>query len=124
MTTELKDIENEDDIKLMVDTFYGKVKNDTLIAHYFTEMAGVNWEKHLPVMYSFWSSILLGSMSYHGLPFPKHQRLPLTQEDFNQWLTLFFETVDELFQGPMATDAKARASQIAKTFQYKMNILK
>ncbi|MBC6608077.1 group III truncated hemoglobin, partial [Hymenobacter sp. BT188] len=49
------DIQNEADIKLLVDTFYNKVNADALLAPVFNEFAHVDWPVHLPRMYDFWS---------------------------------------------------------------------
>ena len=66
---EQKDIVERKDIELLVDSFYEKVKNDQLLGPVF---AHVDWPKHLPVMYQFWSSMMLGEQSYKGNPFQKH----------------------------------------------------
>jgi hemoglobin len=122
MNNIIKDIENEKDIKLMVDEFYSKINVHPELSPFFNEIAKTDWNHHLPRMYDFWSSILLGTMKYSGAPFPKHQVLPLRKENFDQWLELFFHTVDENFKGPKADEAKVRASIIAKTFIYKLGL--
>ena len=48
-----KDIENRTDIELLVRSFYDKVKIDDTIGYIFNDIAKVDWEKHLPVMYNF-----------------------------------------------------------------------
>jgi hemoglobin len=118
----MKDIESEEDIKLMVDQFYLKVNAHTQLSPFFNEMVKLDWTQHLPKMYDFWSSILFGTMKYSGAPFPKHLALPIKKENFDQWLELFFNTVDENFKGSKAEEAKIRASTIAKTFIYKMGL--
>lgn len=115
----MKDIETREDIERLVDGFYAKVENDELLAPFFR---GVDWKKHLPLMYSFWASIVLGEQSYSGMPFQKHLPLPLERAHFRQWLMLFHTTVDELFAGENAESIKARAIAIARVFQHKMDI--
>ena len=119
----MRDIEREEDIKILVDSFYGQVNQDELLSPVFNEFAQVNWETHLPVMYRFWSSVLFGTMSYKGQPFPKHLRLSLTKQHFDRWVSLFVSTVDALFKGEKAEDIKLRAQHIAHIFQMKMGIL-
>lgn len=116
-----KDISSRDDIKTLVDKFYDKVKADTLIGPIFGH---VDWPHHLPVMYNFWSSMLLGDQSYMGNPFQKHLPLPLKKEHFQQWLRLFTATVDENFEGEKAMEVKLRANSIAGVFQSRMGLLK
>lgn len=120
MTHSLPDIQAEADIKLLVDTFYSKVHQDELLDPVFNGFAHVDWLRHLPIMYDFWSSILLGTSRYHGRPFPKHMPLPINATHFQRWLELFEATVDELFAGPKAEEAKVRALNIATMFEYRL----
>ena len=53
-----RDIETGEDIRMLVDAFYKKVVKDPLIVFVFTDIVRVNWENHLPIMYSFWENIL------------------------------------------------------------------
>ncbi len=114
-----KDIATRGDIQVLVDSFYAKVQADDKLAPVFIH---VNWEKHLPVMYNFWSSMLFGEQSYRGNPFEKHRTLPIDVQHFSQWLKLFIDTVDSRFSGPKAEEIKQRAHAIAGVFQHKMNL--
>lgn len=86
------------------------------------EFSHVNWSHHLPVMYSFWCSMLLGEQSYRGNPLQRHMALPIGAEHFNRWLLLFGETIDENFSGVNAGEMKMRAQAIARVFQIKMGL--
>ena len=120
----MTDITNKEDIMLLIDTFYDKVKKDLLIGHIFNEVAKVDWDKHLPVMYDFWEMILFGSRSYKGDPMTKHialsKKTPLNEAHFEQWKKLFFETVDQLYSGSIANEAKSRASNIASLMLHRI----
>jgi len=118
-----KDIENEEDIKLLVDTFYDHVNQNELLGPVFNDFAKIDWEHHLPLMYNFWSTVLFGSMAYKGQPFPKHMRLPINREHFGQWIELFTSTVDELFEGMRAEEIKQKATSIAQVFQMRLGLL-
>ncbi len=117
------DITSEDDIKNLVDTFYAKVKRDDVIGYIFTDVVDVDWEHHLPKMYAFWQFLLLGQDTYRGNPMEAHRRVhqrePLTEAHFDRWLRLFQETVDELFEGMVAEEAKNRSRLIALTWKPK-----
>lgn len=115
-----KDILTLEDIKKLVDTFYGKVREDELLAPIFNERIGDNWPKHLEKMYTFWQTVLLGEQTYYGSPFPKHAQLPVDRTHFKRWMELFKQTVDELFQGEKASEAKLRAGKIAEMFNSKI----
>jgi len=118
------DISTREDIVLLVDSFYEKVKRDELIGSLFTTVFNVNWGRHLPVMYDFWQNMLFYTGSYSGNPLESHRRLhqvfPLKEEHFNRWVVLFTETVDELFKGERALLAKQRALSIAAVMKIKI----
>jgi hemoglobin len=119
-----RDLTTAEDIRTLVDAFYRRVTADELLAPIFNDVAQVDWAHHLPVMYRFWESMLLGSGTYQGAPFPKHAVLPVQKAHFSRWLALFVETVDTLFSGPTADEAKGRAASIADTFAQRMGLLK
>ena len=121
----MQDIKDTDDIKTLIDTFYQTVTADALLGPVFNEIAHVNWDHHLPVMYAFWDFLLLGGKQYTGNPIQKHfdlhQRYPLSAEHFDRWLMIFQQTVDQLFAGKVADDAKFRAFAISETWKPKFS---
>lgn len=118
-----KDIKNIEDIKLFVNSFYDRVNKDKTLSYIFNDFSKVNWDKHLPRMYSFWSTLLFGEKSYKGSPFDKHIPLPVEKAHFARWVELFEATIDDLFQGEMAEHTKMRAKTIAWTFQSKLEFI-
>ena len=116
-----KDIASRKDIECLVNQFYERVKADPLIGPVFTEIARVNWEKHLPLMCDFWENAILFTGCYQGNPMDLHKHLhkamPLLQEHFQQWNHLFITTVDDLFSGEKALLAKQRALKISAILQ-------
>ena len=116
-----KDILNREDIELLVNSFYDKVKQDSLLAPVFSH---VDWPNHLPIMYNFWSSMLFGDQTYNGNPFQKHIHLKIDVSHFNRWLELFNSTVENHFVGMKADEVKSRAQSIAGVWQHKLGVLK
>ena len=118
------DLADRNDIELLVNSFYDKVKSNQVIGHIFNDIAKVDWDTHLPKMYAFWASTLLGERSYTGNPMQKHLELSkfatLTEVEFSEWLMLFTQTTDELFQGEKSEEAKIRAANIARLMLYKI----
>ncbi len=118
------DIENRNDIELLINTFYEKVKKYESLAYYFTDVVKVNWEKHLPVMYDFWENVLFYSGTYTGNPMMIHtkiqQRRPFKMAHFQQWLHHFNQSVDEWNEGEHAEQIKLRANNIATVMQIKI----
>lgn len=119
-----KDITNKPDIELLVNTFYDKVKTNKIIGHIFNDVAKVDWEHHLPKMYSFWASLLLGEHCFSGNPMQKHIALSklttMSEVEFSEWLSFFIQTTDELFEGEKAEEAKTRAANIARLMLHKI----
>lgn len=120
MTVEKKDIENLDDIKKLVDVFYDKVREDELLAPIFNGIIQDRWPQHLNIMYTFWQTVLLGEHTYYGSPFVPHANLPIDHHHFQTWLKLFNATVDDLFAGKIADEAKWRADKMALMFETKI----
>ncbi len=119
MTPKLE-ISSLDDIKLLVNTFYAKVQEDPKIGPVFNEKISNRWPEHLEKMYRFWQTILLEEHTYAGSPFPPHKHLPVGKEHFERWMEIFKETVDSLFEGDLADEAKMRAKNMAEMFHYKI----
>jgi hemoglobin len=119
-----RDIQTAADIKFMVDSFYEKVNHDNLLSPVFNDFAQVDWEVHLPKMYSFWESILFSTATYQGSPFQKHLPLPIQNQHFDRWISIFVSNVDQHFTGKVTEEAKHRANTIAHIFKTKLNHLK
>ena len=118
------DILRLDQVKELVDTFYGKVRKDDLLAGVFNDRIQDRWPQHLEKMYTFWQTVLLGEHTYFSSPFPPHASLPVDKKHFERWLELFYETLDELFSGKVAEEAKWRAGKMAEMFQIKISMLR
>ena len=119
------DIENVEDIATLVNAFYSKVIDDSTIGYIFKSDPHFSFEKHIPIMISFWETLLFGVASYKGNPMIKHielnKTIPLNTEHFKQWLYLWEETVNENFKGKNASEAIVKAKSIGGLMQYKIN---
>lgn len=118
-----KDILKLDDVKRLVDTFYGKVRDDKLLAPVFDARIEDRWPEHMEKMYKFWQTVLLGEHTYFGSPFIPHATLTVEHVHFERWLKLFNETIDELFEGPIAQEARWRADKMALMFEKKLEYI-
>lgn len=119
----MSDIETEADVRLLVDEFYGAIRGDALLNPIFTDVAQVDWTRHLPKMYAFWNNLILGLPGYTGAPFAPHITLPIGREHFSRWLELFRATVDRFFSGARAQRAKDAAGSIAHTFAMRLGVI-
>ena len=119
-----KEITKFEDVQLLIRSFYTKVLSDEILGPYFSYVRAHHWDKHLEVLDTFWNNILFYTGGYDGDPLQVHKTLhhfsKLESKDFDRWLQLFFETVDELFEGEKATLAKQRALSIATIMRIKI----
>lgn len=119
-----QDIETRADCERLVRAFYEKALVDPIIGFIFVDVARLDLDAHVPVIASFWETILLGARSYGGGAFAVHARLHakvgLQAGHFQRWLGLWSATVDELFAGPRADLAKAHAVRVAGAFHHRL----
>lgn len=120
-------LDSPEAVRFLVDSFYEKVQVDPLIGPIFTDVAQVDWSNHLPKMYAFWESLILGNNAYDGHPFRPHllvnQKHTLTIEHFERWLQLFSATLSEKFTGDAAEQVRQRATQIALVWNNKLDYI-
>jgi hemoglobin len=116
----LRDIETRDDCERLVRAFYGRALTDPFIGFIFTDVAKLDLEEHVPQITSFWETVLLGAKTYSGGAFRPHAELHmkvgLREGHFERWLQLWFGTVDELFAGEKADQAKIHALRVGTAF--------
>lgn len=114
----MKDITTREDIELLVNSFYDKVKKDEIIGFFFNDIAKTNWQTHLPKMYNFWQALLFADIKFEGNPmgahFPINAQAPMEEYHFEHWLKIWKETVDELFAGEMARMPKTELKILQK----------
>lgn len=108
------------DIQLLVNTFYGKIQTDEVLGPIFMERIK-EWDIHLEKMYRFWETLLLDNITYMGNSYEPHKDLPVEQSHFDHWLKLWHSTVDSLFEGDRATEAKSRSEKIGMIFWAKIS---
>ena len=120
----MTDIESRADIEKLMVSFYEKVKLDTTIGFIFNEVVAMDWPHHIPVIVDFWETILLDNPVYKKNAMEVHydlnKKVTLKKDHFTSWLHLFTSTVDELYEGKIATLAKTRAKSIAAVMLFKM----
>jgi len=115
-----KDISSEKDVQLLVDTFYDKVRNNADLSPIFVQRLGDHWDSHLSKLYQFWNTILFVKPGYHGKPVEGHFSMGINQKHFDLWLSIWGNTIDELFEGEIAERAKYRGKTMAEAFLKKI----
>lgn len=113
-----RDLDDPGEISEMVRRFYADVTQDDLLGPMFNDVARVDWSEHLPKLAAFWCRALLGQEGYSGNPFRAHalvhQQRAFTPAHFERWLTLFHETLELGWIGPVADRAAALADNVAR----------
>jgi hemoglobin len=120
-----RDIETREDCERLVRAFYSRALSDPMIGWIFTDVAKLDLEAHVPVLTSFWETILLGAQSYRGGAFRPHaeihSQVGLRAGHFERWLALWRTTVDELYAGERAELAKDHAWRVAHAFHTRLS---
>ena len=124
-----KDIQTRDDVFLLVTSFYKKVRKDETLGPFFND-AIKDWDAHLDKLTTFWESSLFMTRKleqrYYGNPLEAHVKVDednnnsISELHFGLWLNLWLQTIDELFVGDCAENAKRRARKMASFLYLKI----
>ena len=119
----------KENLNNLVIKFYTKALKDDLIGPIFIDVLGEDlksekWKAHIEIITNFWASIALGDSTYNGSPFAPHIQLRerLSIKAFEQWLKLFFETLNTIYEPPLAQQFLARSKNIAGNFIRNLNL--
>lgn len=95
----------------LVDQFYGRIRQNDRLGPIFEAQKEKDWDTHLEKMKLFWCSVLLRTGEYKGKPVPTHVKLTGVETgDFQIWLGMFSQTVDDVFD-PDARPVVVEAAQ-------------
>lgn len=118
---DVRDLETETDITLVLTQFYSEVLKDELLLHYFKN---IDLNIHLPKISAFWSGLVLNTGNYSGNMMETHQHvhavLSLSSQAFERWLQLFIGCIDRNYKGLKAEEMKNRANSIAGILCFKI----
>ena len=119
------DIKNRQDVSLLINSFYKKIRKDEILGPIFNGII-TDWDAHLVLLTDFWETQLFLRRKYYGNPVTAHQEVDdkmkhgINPEHFGLWLNLWFATIDELFEGETAWIAKNRAQKMSTMLYMKM----
>ena len=99
----------------VVETFYGRVRQDPLLAPVFARVE--DWNGHLAKLRAFWSSVVLMSGRYHGQPMQAHFPLSIEPLHFDRWLALFEQATTDVCSPAAAAVFMEKARRIADSFE-------
>lgn len=111
----------EEQLALLVDRFYAKVRKDALIGGVFNQAID-DWPHHLEKLSAFWSAVMLTTGRYKGNPMAAHlmHRDEIRPAMFERWLKLWGETARETLDEHGAASVIAKAERIAESLQLGM----
>ena len=120
----MKDITSRRDIEFLMQVFYKSAFDSPVIGIFFTEIAKINLEEHIPEITTFWEQQLFRTGGYKKNVIQIHKNLNdikgLEKNHFETWLSLFRIAVDDNFKGEKAELIKTRALSIATVIQLKI----
>jgi hemoglobin len=120
-----KDIETREELEEFLRAFYKKAFADKLIGHFFTEVVPLDLKTHIPIIASFWESVVFNTHGYRKNVMEVHKHIhhlsKIKKEYLDRWVKIFTETLDEEFEGYHTELMKQRAKSIATVMDIKLN---
>lgn len=109
---------DEEGLARLVNRFYAAVRADALIGPLFNDAID-DWPHHLEKLAAFWSSLMLSSGRYKGMPMAAHlkHRARITPAMFDRWLVLWREATEAEMPPAAAQSMQAKAARIAESFK-------
>lgn len=114
---------DEASIRLLVDTFYARVRQDSLLGPVFNA-AIRDWPAHLGTLTDFWCSVALRAQRYRGNPMGVHRALHgIEERHFQRWLALWRETVPQVIDAEGTARLVEHAERIGLSLRLGMGLL-
>jgi hemoglobin len=112
----------EQDLETLVDRFYEQVRVHPELGPVFNAAID-DWPGHKQMLTAFWSSVALGTKRYRGNPMAAHRPHPIRAEHFEQWLSLWQHTANEVLAPEHATRVMEYATRIGHSLRYGLGLL-
>ena len=117
----IKDIKNREDVSLLVNVFYDRIRENELLGPIFNlHIKEEQWPDHLEKLTDFWVTALFGIVCFKGNPTIAHKTVDynlnhtIAQYHFEQWVSLWHSSIDSLFEGQLANRAKKTSENMAR----------
>ena len=122
----MNDVQTQEDLYKIVDSFYKKLFADDRISYIFMEVMPIHLklEEHLQMLVKFWSQSILGTGGYVNNLTQIHLDVDLkshlTKELFEIWLHHFENAINEQYQGINCERMKNQAHNLSIIMQIKI----
>jgi hemoglobin len=108
-----------DDISRLVDDFYADIRVHPDLGPIFNPRLEGKWPEHLTKLKAFWRSVLLTTGEYNGRPVPAHNNISeLESRNFAEWLNLFDQHIERIFEPQAQAIIKQKARRIARSLWF------
>jgi hemoglobin len=118
-----RDIETNDDLYLIMKTFYDYLLSDDDMRPIFVDVAKIDLEPHLQDLVLFWENMLFRPNGYRKpvmhLHIDIHKKYPFKEIHFEKWLNYLTKSVNDNFEGNKANELLQRANHIALVMKHK-----
>ena len=108
-------------IEKLMEVFYERIRRHKNLGPIFNAKIGTGepeWTAHKAKIGRFWAWMMLGEHGYNGNPMIAHIQLPpFPQEFFEEWLELFEECLNQVFEPQCVEIYIQRARMIASNLQ-------
>lgn len=112
---------NDEGIEKLMDIFYSRIRVHETLGGIFNSRIGIDdasWDRHKEKISKFWKTMLLNKRLYMGNPVQPHINLmPFDIKLFDDWLELFKECLDQIFEDDISNHYYEVANNIAKNFK-------
>ena len=120
-------INNRKDIRKLITVFFEKLLNHEEFRQIFFEVAQIDILDHIETSMDFWESALFQTRKYKNelieTHLALHYKYRLENKHFDEWLKIFNQSVDEMFEGEIAGIAKQKAYSLATIIKMKIDHL-
>ena len=109
---------SEEQIRLLVDSFYGKIRVDADLDPIFERVVAGNWETHLAKMYDFCSSVMLTTRYRKENLFAVRKHFDgLETGLLDRCLALFGDSCDEVLDSETAGFCWLKAAHLVESLK-------
>lgn len=118
----------QENLKVLITSFYKQVLKDEQIGHFFIHEIGDNieseeWLEHIDLLVDFWLSKLLNQGNYEGNFVGMHVHIPyIAREDFVRWIEVFSQNVDKIYDPSVAEPFKKQSVGLSEKFIRELNL--
>lgn len=117
----MKEMTHRADVSVLVNTFYDRIRKDEVLGPIFNRhIKEEQWPIHLEKLTDFWVTTLFGVVCFKGNPTIAHRtvdeklKYSIAQHHFEQWVSLWHNTIDSLFEGALENRAKKASESMAR----------